>query len=140
MAAKPPFADLPPGRNGGFPICSPRHCNGEGLGVRALDTVNVSFQILPRVEGMHVYDAVDRAIAVVQASGVRYEVGPMETTMEGDYDQLMGIVKEAQEACMVVGASSVMTIIKVSWVRGGASIDEKIGKYRAGFRADRQER
>jgi uncharacterized protein YqgV (UPF0045/DUF77 family) len=105
-----------------------------------MDTVNVSFQILPRVEGMHVYDAVDRAIAVVQASGVKYEVGPMETTMEGDYDQLRGIVKQAQEACMAVGASSVMTIIKVSWVQGGASIDEKIGKYRAGFRADQQER
>ena len=98
-----------------------------------MDTVNVSFQILPRVEGMHIYDAVDRAIAVVQASGVKYEVGPMETTMEGDDDQLMGIVKQAQEACMAVGASSVMTIIKVSWVQGGASIDAKIGKYRAGF-------
>jgi uncharacterized protein YqgV (UPF0045/DUF77 family) len=102
-------------------------------------TVNVSFQILPRVEGMHPYDAVDRAIAVVQASGVKYEVGPMETTMEGDYDQLMQIVKQAQEACIAVGAESVITIVKVAWRQGGASIDAKIGKYRAGFRADRQE-
>jgi uncharacterized protein YqgV (UPF0045/DUF77 family) len=101
-------------------------------------TVNVSFQILPRVEGMHPYDAVDRAIAVVQASGIRYEVGPMETTMEGDYDRLMQIVREAQEACIAVGAESVITIIKVAWRRDGASIDEKIGKYRAGFRADQQ--
>jgi uncharacterized protein YqgV (UPF0045/DUF77 family) len=101
-------------------------------------TVNVSFQILPRVEGMHVYDAVDRAIAVVQASGVKYEVGPMETTMEGDYDRLMQIVKEAQEACIAAGAASVITIVKVAWTQGGSSIDEKIGKYRAGFRADQQ--
>ncbi len=105
-----------------------------------MDTVNVSFQVLPTVTGMHVYDAVDRAIAVVQASGVRYEVGPMETTMEGEYDQLMQIVKEAQDAIMAVGASSVVTIIKVIRKQGGASIDEKIGKYRAGFRADQQER
>src|SRR5947208_13401789 len=106
-----------------------------------METVNVSFQVLPQgVEQTNLYAVVDRAIAVVQASGVKYEVGPMETTMEGDYDQLMQIVKEAQEACMAVGASSVMTIIKVSWVQGGASIDAKIGKYRAGFRADRQGR
>lgn len=105
-----------------------------------MDTVNVSFQVLPGgVEGMHPHAVVDRAIAVVQASGVRYEVGPMETTMEGDYDQLMRIVKEAQEACIAAGATGLMTIIKVSWQQGGASIDEKIGKYRAGFRADRQE-
>lgn len=105
-----------------------------------MDTVNVSFQVLPSVEGVHPYDVVDRAIAVVQASGVPYEVGPMETTMEGDYDRLMQIVKEAQEACIAAGASSVMTIVKVSWKQGGASMEEKIGKYRAGFRADRQGR
>jgi uncharacterized protein YqgV (UPF0045/DUF77 family) len=58
--------------------------------------------------------------------------------MEGDYDRLMQIAQEAQEACIAVGAESVMTIIKVAWRRGGASIDEKIGKYRAGFRADQQ--
>ena len=68
-----------------------------------MDTVLVSFQVLPRAEGLDIYDVVDRAIGVVQASGVKYEVGAMETTMEGEYDQLMQIVKEAQEACMAVG-------------------------------------
>jgi uncharacterized protein YqgV (UPF0045/DUF77 family) len=101
-------------------------------------TVNVSLQVIPRVEGMHPYDAVDRAIAVIQASGVKYEVGPMETTMEGEYDQLMQIVKEAQEACIAVGAESVITIVKVAWKRGGTTMDAKTGKYRAGFRADQQ--
>src|SRR3954447_7260937 len=106
-----------------------------------METVNVSFQVLPQgVEQTNLYAVVDRAIAVVQASGVRYEVGPMETTMEGDYDQLMRIVKEAQEACMAAGATGVITIVKVICKQGGASIDEKIGKYRAGFRADQQER
>ncbi len=105
-----------------------------------MDTVLVSFQVLPRAEGLDIYDVVDRAIAVVQASGVPYENGAMETTMEGEYDRLMAIVKQAQEACMAAGAERVITVIKVDWKRGGVSFDEKIGKYRAGFRADRQER
>ena len=105
-----------------------------------MDTVLVSFQVLPRAEGLDIYDVVDRAIAVVQSSGVPYEVGAMETTMEGEYDRLMRIVKEAQEACMTAGAERVITVIKVDWKRGGLSFDEKIGKYRAGFRADRQVR
>lgn len=103
------------------------------------DTVLVSFQVLPRAEGLDIYDVVDRAIGVVQASGVPYEVGAMETTMEGEYDTLMGIVKEAQQACMAAGAERVITVIKVDWKRGGVSFAEKIGKYRAGFRADQSE-
>jgi uncharacterized protein (TIGR00106 family) len=105
-----------------------------------MDTVLVSFQVLPRAEGVDIYDVVDRAIGVVQASGVPYEVGAMETTMEGEYDRLMAIVKEAQEACMAAGAERVITVIKVDWKRGGVSFDEKIGKYRAGFRADHEGR
>ncbi len=104
-----------------------------------MDTVLVSFQVLPRADGLDIYDVVDRAIGVVQASGIPYEVGAMETTMEGEYDTLMGIVKEAQAACMAAGAERVITVIKVDWKRGGVSFDEKIGKYRAGFRADQPE-
>ena len=39
-----------------------------------------------------------------------------------------------------VRAERVITVIKVDWKRGGVSFDEKIGKYRAGFRADQEER
>jgi uncharacterized protein YqgV (UPF0045/DUF77 family) len=102
------------------------------------ETVQVSVQVLPHADGLDIYDVVDRAIGVVQASGVPYEVSAMETTMEGDYDHLMSIAKEAQEACLAAGADRVITILKVDWKRGGVSFDEKIGKYRAGFRADLQ--
>ena len=102
----------------------------------ATDDVNVSLQVLPRADGVDIYDLVDRAIGVIQASGVPYEVGPMETTMEGQYDRLMSIAKEAMEACITVGADRIVALIKVDWKRGGVTADEKIGKYRAGFRAD----
>jgi len=97
----------------------------------------VSLQVLPHAEGVDLYDVVDRAIEVIQVSGIPHEVGAMETTMEGDYDRLMAIAKEAQEACMAAGADRVIALIKVDWKRGGLSFDEKIGKYRAGPRADR---
>jgi uncharacterized protein (TIGR00106 family) len=103
----------------------------------ARDTVHVSLQVLPRAEGAELYDVVDRAIEAIQASGVPYEVGAMETTMEGDYDRLMAVAKEAQEACMAAGADRVVALIKVDWKRGGLSFDEKVGKYRARVPADR---
>jgi uncharacterized protein (TIGR00106 family) len=96
-----------------------------------MPVVNVGFQVLPKVKDGNSYAIVDKAIEVVQASGVKYEVGPMETVMEGQYDQLLEIVKRAQEACIEAGASEVMTFIKVHYRPEGVTIDEKIAKYRS---------
>ena len=74
-------------------------------------TVNVSVQVLPLVED--VYPIVDRAIEVISSSGVKFEVGPMETVMEGPLDELMEIAKAAHLACFHAGAERVVTIIKV---------------------------
>lgn len=94
---------------------------------------NVSLQILPRgASDKEVYACVDEAIRVIQRSGVKYEVGPMETTMEGEYDQLMAIVKEAQEAVVKAGSERVISILKVDYKPSGVTMEEKTGKYRSG--------
>jgi uncharacterized protein (TIGR00106 family) len=92
--------------------------------------VNVSFQVIPAVPLQDIYPVVDQAIEVVARSGVKYEVGPMETTMEGELDQLLEIVKAAQQACVEAGAGRVLTIIKIDYAPGGVTMEEKIGKYR----------
>ena len=38
----------------------------------------------------------DEVIAYIKSTGLSCSVGPFETTIEGDYDQLMDIVKECQ--------------------------------------------
>ena len=92
-------------------------------------TMNVGVQVLPLVEDA--YPIVDRAIAAIQASGIKYEVGPMETTLEGDdLDQLLEVAKSAPRACFEAGAGKVVTIIKIADSLGGTSIEEKVGKYR----------
>lgn len=98
---------------------------------RSLDknrTVNVAVQVLPLAED--VYPIVDRAIAAIAAAGVRYEVGPMETVMEGPLDALLEAAKAAHLACFEAGAEKVVTIIKIGDAREGTTIDEKVGKYR----------
>ncbi len=105
------------------------HEKGTGDVVTEKRTVNVSVQVLPLVEDA--YPIVDRAIAAIQASGVKYEVGPMETTLEGDdLDQLLEVAKSAHRACFEAGAGKVVTIIKIADARAGTSIEEKVGKYR----------
>lgn len=92
-------------------------------------TVNVAVQVLPIVDDL--YPVVDHAIEVIAASGVTYEVGPMETVMEGQLDELLEVAKAAHLACFEAGAQRVITIIKIGDQIGGTTIEEKVYKHRS---------
>ena len=92
-------------------------------------TINVGVQVLPLHD--NVYSIVDAAIKVIQNSGVKYEVGLLETTLEGDdLDQLIEIAKAAHRSCFESGAGKVVTIIKIADALEGTTIEGKVGKYR----------
>ncbi|KEZ48331.1 MULTISPECIES: MTH1187 family thiamine-binding protein [Metabacillus] len=96
-----------------------------------MSSVNLAFQVLPKSAHGNTYEIVDKAIEVVQQSGVKYEVGAMETVMEGELNHLLEIVKQAQDACIGAGASEVMTHIKIHYRPAeGVTMDEKLQKYR----------
>jgi len=92
--------------------------------------VNVSFQVLPIVKEERVYEIVDKVIEYIDKSGVKYEVGAMETTMEGDFDKLIDIVKKSQQICIKEGVPRVVSIVKIDYKPEGVTIDEKVKKYR----------
>ncbi|MDW7673526.1 MAG: thiamine-binding protein [Bacillota bacterium] len=91
---------------------------------------NLSLQIIPNVPEDKIYETVDRVIDLIKESGVKYTVGPMETTMEGELDQLLEIVKLAQQVCVDSGVNRICSIIKIDYSAKGVTIDEKVGKYR----------
>jgi uncharacterized protein YqgV (UPF0045/DUF77 family) len=74
---------------------------------------------------------VDKVIEYIASTGVNYVVGPMETTMEGDLETLLDIVKKAQYICIEEGAENVYSYVKINYSKEGVfTIDEKIGKYK----------
>lgn len=91
---------------------------------------NVSLQVLPRVPEEKLYNVVDKVIEFIASTGIKYEVGPMETTMEGELSVLLEIVKTAQDICVTEGASRVMSMVKIDYKPEGVTMDEKIYKYR----------
>ena len=95
---------------------------------------SVAIQVLPSAENdQELCRIVDEVIAYIAGTGLRYEVGPSETTIEGDdYDQLMDIVKECQHVAVRAGAKKVSAYVKVVYRPEGEilSIDQKIGKYK----------
>ncbi len=92
--------------------------------------VNIALQVLPTSKTQHPYDIVDKAIEVIAASGISYQVTPFETVMEGTYEEIMTVIKEAQEACYNAGAESLMTYIKIQSSLSDVTIDDKMHKYK----------
>ena len=86
---------------------------------------------MPKVEGEEVIRVVDEVIAYIKSTGLNTFVGPCETTIEGDFDQLMDIAKECQKICIRAGAPSVMSYMKVAYNPGEGvwSIDKKVTKH-----------
>ncbi|MCQ3931514.1 MAG: thiamine-binding protein [Chloroflexi bacterium] len=91
-------------------------------------TTVVGVQVLPFVNDP--YPVVDKAIAAIQASGIRYIVTPMETVMEGQLEDCLKAARAAHEACFDAGVQKAVTIIKISDAVNGSTIDDKLAKYR----------
>lgn len=81
--------------------------------LKPLKEVFLAFQVIPRVKEGNNFEVVDKAIEVVKNANVPYQVGAMETTMKGELDYLLEVVKRAQQACYDAGALEVITNIKI---------------------------
>ena len=93
---------------------------------------SISFQVLPKVRSdKKLIEIVDKVIEMIRKSGVNYEVGPMETTMEGDLETLMEIVKKAQYLSITSGTKNVFTNVKIIYnPKGVLTIEQKTKKHR----------
>ena len=62
---------------------------------------------------------VDEVIAYIKSTGLNYYVGPFETTIEGDYDELMDIVKECQHIVCACRRSAACCCLHQSQLQTG---------------------
>ncbi|WP_375583572.1 MTH1187 family thiamine-binding protein [Cyclobacterium xiamenense] len=96
-----------------------------------MGTINLGIQIVPKSTTMDSYKLVDEAIAVIAASGVKYEVNPFETVMEGPEEQLMAVAKKAQQAVIDAGGEEILVYYRMQ-IRPGQDVrmEEKTGPHR----------
>ena len=91
-------------------------------------------QVLPTPAGTpddrHAH--VEAAIAVIQASGLHHEVGPLGTTLEGPPDEVWAVLRAAQEATLAAGAERVISVVKLAQGAGdtGPTMDDLVRKFR----------
>lgn len=94
--------------------------------------VNLAIQILPlRKDKEEAYAAIDAAIALVAQSGLKYEVCPFETVIEGPYEEVMKLMNDMQDACFNNGVEEVLVNMKLHRnAQVDMAINDKVGKYR----------
>lgn len=94
---------------------------------------SVAIQYLPMNAGSddELCRIVDEVIAEIDASGLDHHVGPFETTVEGDFDACMALVKRCIERGARAGCAESASYIKVSYRPAGdvMTTEHKIGKY-----------
>ena len=88
---------------------------------------SIALQVLPLSQGVDRIAIIDQVIAYLQAQSVTMVVTPFETVLEGEFDELMRILKEALE---VAGqeVDNVFANVKIN-VGEMLSIEEKREKY-----------
>ena len=87
---------------------------------------SVAIQSLPQVTNdEELIRIVDQVIDYIKSTGFNYYVGPFETTIEGDYEQLMEIVKNCQYIAIKAGAPSVAAYIKITYKPQGEVLTDR---------------
>jgi uncharacterized protein (TIGR00106 family) len=93
--------------------------------------INASIQIIPIVQDKHPYEWVDEAIAIIQQSGIKYEVGPFATALEGTYPDVMTLVENINEYLYSRACPEWISNIQIQ-IRSGGDITaaEKTEKFK----------
>ena len=79
------------------------------------------------------YEHIEAAIALIQQSGLKYEVDALGTTVEGEPDAVWALARAVHEACLSAGATSVVSVVKFAQhreVATASTMDSLTSKFR----------
>lgn len=94
--------------------------------------VNLSLQVVP-INSLNAYPIIDKAIEVIQQSGIKHEVQPFATIMEGELNELLQIVAKAKEAALQAGGEELLLNIQIHLKKDKhVSFESKTGKFKMG--------
>ncbi len=79
--------------------------------------VLLEFSMYPTDQGESVSDFVKRSLEIIDDSGLDYRLGPMGTTIEGEIDQVLDVVRQCFER-MSVDCNRIAATMKLDWRRG----------------------
>lgn len=82
-------------------------------------------------EGLSQSDLVRLALEPVLRRGLRHEVEPLGTTIEGEVEDVFEAVQEAHELLVAKGVGRLVTTLRIEDERGGTSLADKLEGFRS---------
>lgn len=93
---------------------------------------SIGIQIVPKGKSdAEVIRIVDAVIDYIRSTGLNYFVGPLETSVEGEFGELMEIIKRCHEIAAENGADALSSYVKINYRPNGEvlTIEEKTAKH-----------
>jgi uncharacterized protein (TIGR00106 family) len=88
--------------------------------------VLLEFSLYPTDKGESVSEYVKRNLEIIDESGLPYKLGPMGTCLEGEYDEVMAVVKKCFDR-MSADCGRVACQIKIDYRAGHSGrLDAKV--------------
>lgn len=91
----------------------------------------MSIQIIPEHQQTGVIPLVDEAISIIDQSGLKYEVHPLETTIEGELNACLILIEQINERMVELECDSIISQIKFYHVPEGITMDTLTDKYKS---------
>ena len=83
-------------------------------------------QVLPNGKDMDTDGILPHIVKIIKDSGLKHDVGPMETVVEGSMEEVMELITKLQkETINQDGIEEVITNIKLHYRPDGVSIENK---------------
>lgn len=76
--------------------------------------VLAEFSIWPMDKGESVGKYVARCIDLIDKSGLPYKLGPLGTCVEGEWDQVMGVIRQCYEA-LAADCNRISCTVKIDY-------------------------
>ena len=86
--------------------------------------------LVPIASEEELYSQVDASIECIKNSGLKYEIGAMSTTVEGEYDEVFDLIKKVHRIPFEKGSERVITTIRIDEKVGVLSIDDKLKNHK----------
>jgi uncharacterized protein YqgV (UPF0045/DUF77 family) len=91
--------------------------------------INAAIQLLPIGATGNKYEIIDKAIALISASGLHYKICPFETVVEGDPDKVYALIRKIQDETLKLDCSELLLNIKIHAATRDLAFEEKLEKY-----------
>lgn len=92
-------------------------------------TINAAIQLLPIGAKEDKYGIIDKAIALINNSGLNYKVCPFETVVEGPSDKVYQLIRDIQESSLSENCTEILINIKIHAATRDLFFEEKLEKY-----------